>query len=443
MLLKAGRGGTSLESAVDLIGDVAEHERGIPGLSLAVMRRGQLVLAKGYGFSNLEHKIPALPETVYKIGSISKQFTAAAVMKLVEYGKIRLDDPITVYLPDFPTQGHTVHVRHLLNHTSGIREFFTIPGFDVLESGSPEEYSRDDLIEFFKNEPFQFAPGERWAYSNSNYTLLSVVIERAAGMGFEQYLQEALFQPLGLKSSHSCGARPSTGQFAKGYVLRQGRPEIAPPVNMNTATGDGGLCSSVLDLATWAQALASGRAVHKSSYEEMVASTIVRRGYRPAYGFGLSLVPLDGRRRVGHNGDITGFTGALAHYPADDLTVAVLTNRSQVWPETIEKAVARAALGIATPALKDLKLTHAERQQYVGTFDFGVYPLRVLNEGDRLTFDMGMGRSPYVLLYQGGNAFVAQEDPDAIHLQFSVRGGQADRLVLEMAAMRWYADRVP
>ncbi|HEX8335996.1 MAG TPA: serine hydrolase domain-containing protein [Pyrinomonadaceae bacterium] len=168
-----GVGVSSLEAAVDEIAADALRVRPLPGLSVAVARGGKIVLAKGYGFADLERKVPATPETVYQIGSVSKQFTAAAVMRLVERGKVSLDDQLTKYLPDYPTRGHRPLVRHLLHQTSGIKEFFTVKGFDEMESGPPQKYSRQDLIDLFKREPFVYAPGERWAYSNSNYTLLA------------------------------------------------------------------------------------------------------------------------------------------------------------------------------------------------------------------------------------------------------------------------------
>jgi len=431
----------ALEAAVDEIAAAALSERNIPGLSIAVARGGRTVLARGYGCANLEGRVPAAPDTVYQLGSVSKQFTAAAVMRLVERGKVRLDDPLTKYLPDYPTRGNSVLVRHLLHQTSGIREFFTVKGFDEMESGSPEKYSRQDLIDLFKHESFVFAPGERWAYSNSNYTLLGIVIEKASGMTYEQYLQETFFRPLGMTATHSCGARTVGERFARGYVLAEGAYAPAPPVNMNTAVGDGGLCSSVLDLVTWTQALTTGRAVSKASYARMVASERVRRGYKPDYGYGLSLVPLDGRRRVGHNGDITGFMSALAYYPDADLTVAVLTNRARHWPEVIERAVARKALGLPTTTVKDLPLDRARLRVYAGTYDFGVYPLQIKEEGGKLKAYTGLGRPPYTLLFQGAHTFVAKEDPDAIRLTFSLREGRAEQLIFRMAAMHWYAER--
>ncbi len=406
-------------------------------------RGGRIVLSKGYGHADLERKISAEAGTIYQLGSISKQFTAAALMRLVERGKVSLDDPLTKYLPDYPVRGRRVLLRHLLHQTSGIKEFFTVKGFDELESGPPERYSRQDLIDLFKKEPFVYEPGERWAYSNSNYTLLGRIIEEASGLPYEEYLQETFFRPLGMASTHSCGSRPAGGIFAKGYLPGEGGAFApAPPVNMNTAVGDGGLCSSVLDLVTWTRALTTGRAVSRSSYRRMVTPDRVARGYRPDYGYGLSLVPLDGRRRVGHNGDITGFMCALAHYPDEDLTVAVLTNRARHWPEVIEGSIARKALGLPTPVVKDLPLDGVGRRAYAGTYDFGVYPLHLKDEGGRLRFYMGLGRPTYTLLHQGSHAFVAGEEPDAIRLTFNVRGGRADKLLLRMASMHWYADRV-
>lgn len=435
-------GDSALAAAIDTIAAGALRRLPLPGLSVAVARGGRTVLAKGYGFADLERRVPATAETVYQIGSVSKQFTAAAVMRLVEQDRVRLDDPLTKYLPDYPTRGHRVLVRHLLHQTSGIKEFFTVKGFDEMESGPPERYSRQNLIDLFKREPFVYSPGERWAYSNSNYTLLGVIIEKASGLSYENYLQETFFRPLGMKATHSCGARPAGGLFARGYLPGKGAFAPAPPVNMNTAVGDGGLCSSVLDLVAWTQALTTGRAVSKSSYARMVTPERVGRGYVPDYGFGLSLVPLDGRRRVGHNGDITGFMSALAHYPDDDLTIAVLTNRARHWPEVIERSIARAALGMREPAVRDLPLDTESRRAYAGTYDFGVYPLYVKDEGGRLRFYMGLGRPVYTLLNQGGHAFVAGEDPDAVRLTFTMKGGRADKLLLRMAAMHWYAERV-
>lgn len=438
-----GQGGDSaLEAAVDRIAVNALERRPLPGLSVGVARGGRTILAKGYGYADLEKRVQASAETVYHLGSISKQFTAAAVMRLVECGKVGLEDPLTKYLPDYPVRGRRILVRHLLHQTSGIKEFFTVEGFGELESGPPEKYSRQDLVDLFKREPFVYEPGERWAYSNSNYTLLGIIIERASGRTYDDYLRETFFEPLGLGTLHSFGSRPNDPACARGYVPRGGSLVPAPPVNPNTAVGDGGLAANVLDLLRWTHAFTNGRAVSPASYRRMTSAERVRRGYRPDYGYGLSLVPLDGRRRIGHNGDVTGYTGALAHYPEADLTVAVLTNRAQVWPEVIERAVARRVHGLPDPTFKDLPLGGPGPAAYAGTYDFGVFPLKVTVEGGRLLFDMSMGRPKYALLHQGSHAFVAESEPDAIRLTFKLRKGRADKLLLRMASMHWYAERV-
>jgi CubicO group peptidase (beta-lactamase class C family) len=233
-----GRGGDSeLEAAVDRIAADALERRPLPGLSVAVARGGRIVLSKGYGHADLERKVPASAETVYQLGSISKQFTAAAVMRLVERGQVNLDDPLTKYLPDYPVRGRRVLIHHLLHQTSGIKEFFTVKGFDELESGPPDKYSRQDLVDLFKREPFVYEPGERWAYSNSNYTLLGRIIEKASGLAYEQYLQETFFRPLGLSATHSCGSRPAGGRFAKGYMPREGGFAPASPRAHPTSCG--------------------------------------------------------------------------------------------------------------------------------------------------------------------------------------------------------------
>jgi hypothetical protein len=214
---------------------------------------------------------------------------------------------------------------------------------------------------------------------------------------------------------------------------------------MNTAIGDGSLCSSAPDLVAWTRALAAGRVIAPQSYRRMIAPDPVRRGYTPDYGFGLSTVRLDGRARIAHNGEVGGFAGTLAHYPDDDLTIAVLTNGGRLWPEAIEKAIARAFLGLPTPAVRDLPLDPAERDRRVGTYDFGVFPVRVVRveeDGGRLKFVLREGAQEYTLLNQGDRSFVARDEPDAIRLDFEADGVPAGTLVIEMAGMHWYADRL-
>lgn len=426
-----------LHAAIDEIAHEAMQKRGVAGLSIAVLRGDDVVLAKGYGVADVDTSRPATPETVYQIGSITKQFTAAAVLRLVEQGKVDLDAPVSTYLPDYPPPGRDALVRQLLHHTSGIKEFFMVEGFGEMETGSPGEHTRDDLVALFEKEPPIFEPGERWAYSNSNYTLLGLIVERVSGRSYAEALRTSLFDPNGLASTRQCDGSRHSEAHATGTLEENGAIRSVPSINMNTAVGDGGLCSSVLDLARWTRALVTGRAVSRASYERMIASEPVRRGYTPAYGFGLSTVPLDGRARVAHNGEVGGFSGTLAYYPDADVTVALLTNRGRIWPEAIEKAVARAVLGVRAPALRDEPLDALAIERLVGTYDFGVFPVRVVADGSRIKFVLREGAQEYTLLHQGEQRFVARDEPDAIRIELG--SGTA---VIEMAGMRWYAERV-
>jgi len=426
------------EIGVDSIVRRALRDRGIPAVSVAVMRGGEIVFARGYGVADRESGIPATAETVYGVGSISKLFTAAAVMRLVEQGRVGLDDPVGVHVSGFPIRGHTVLVRHLLQHTSGVPDFVLLPGFEAMEQGAPERHTRADLFTLFRDRPLAFAPGAGWAYSNSNYTLLGLVVEAASRSTYARFVEDDLVRPLGLLDTFSCDARVDGSGRARGYSLQDGRIVPAPFFNPNTAVGDGGICSTAVDLVRWMHALASGAAVGRESWSRMSSGSPLADGFRPDYGFGLNLGGFDGRDRLGHSGHAPGFTATLGFYPDDDLVVAVLTNQGAAWPESIEKAIVRRVLGRPAPNLRRLLLSQEGRERYAGVYDTGNFPLVVRAEAGELWIDL---KGPVALEYQGGDVFVSSTDPDAVRLEFGVEHGIARRVTLEFAGMRWYATR--
>jgi CubicO group peptidase (beta-lactamase class C family) len=241
---------------VDSIARVALAERSIPGMSVVVMRGPATLIATGYGMADRESGAPATAGTVYQLGSISKQFTAAAVMRLVERGALRFEDPVSRHLPEYRPQGDSVRLRHLLHQTSGVREEFTLPRYGELISDTTRQNA--ELMILIEREPLGFAPGSRWSYSNSNYALLAAVIERTTGKPYDRFLAEEFFAPLGLVSLHHCAPLPTAPHHARRYVLESGRTAPAPPENMNWIRGDGGLCGTARDLARWTRALATG-----------------------------------------------------------------------------------------------------------------------------------------------------------------------------------------
>ena len=426
---------------VDSVAAAAMRATRTPGLVVVVRRGDTTVVARGYGVANVDARTPETARTVHQIGSISKQFAAAAVMRLVERRAIALDDPVSRHLPEYRPQGDAVRVRHLLHQTSGIREEFTLPryGAGISDTTRPNA----ELMALIEREPLGFAPGARWSYSNSNYALLAKLIERVTGEPYERVLARELFEPLGLRSMHHCAPLPAAAHHARGYTVERGRVVPAPPENMHWIRGDGGLCASGEDLARWARALATGRAVSVDSYRRMTASARLADGTTPPYGFGLSLVPLDGRhRRVSHGGRMAGFTSTLAYYPDHDVTIVVLANLGGLWIESIEQAIARGVLGVPRPLVRDRPLGAADRRAYVGAYDVGVtgVRVRVVDRGGRLWLEWPSPGPTVRLLHQGGGAFVAAEQPDAIGVTFDRTG--AGTATILMAGMHWFGKRV-
>lgn len=419
---------------VDSIAEGERSRQSIPGLSVVITRGGRVLHAEGYGIADRESGTRATPQTVYQIGSISKQFTAAGILRLAERGRLSLDDRVIDVLPGLPGDWSAVRLRHLLQQTSGVRDFLFLPEYEALNANL--ESPAGELRALIARQPLQLAPGERWSYSNSNYTLLAALIEKISGMPYERFLEQEFFQPLGLASIHHCAPHPTAPHHARGYGLRDGSVVAAPPDNMNLARGDGGLCASTEDLARWGLALATGKAVDARSYELMTTPDPLRDGTIPAYGFGLSLVDLDGRRKVAHHGAMTGFTGMLAIYPDDDLVIAVLANRGGLWADGIEKAIARAVLGLPQPDFREVHLGAEGARRFQGTYDLGAFTVRIVEREGRLWMETPPPAPTAPLLHLGAGTFVAATDPDAIRLVF-----EGERLTLSMAGMHWYGSQ--
>lgn len=288
----------------------------VPGVSVAVIRGGRDTLVlRGYGVANLEHHVPATAETVYPVMSITKQFTAAAVMQLAEQKRLALDDSVGRTLPGLPPAWRRVRIRQLLNHTSGV------PDRPILLR---EDLPPDSVVARAAADPFKFAPGTQWSYSNVGYLVLGLIIEKVSGESYAGYLQARIFQPLGLKATHYCDPERVVEHRAAGYVQRDTGVINAPYTSMVTQFAAGGLCSTVGDLAAWNHALARGRVVSPASWARMTTPEGAARAQ--GYGYGLSVTPFEGHRLVGHGGELAGFRVTNAYLPDDSLSVTVLTN---------------------------------------------------------------------------------------------------------------------
>ena len=300
----------------------------IPGLALGVVRDGKLIKAQGFGLANIELFVPVSPETVFQTGSVGKQFTAAAVMMLVQEGKIGLDDKISKYLAGTPEKWKDVTVRNLLTHTSGIADY---ANDENLKHSGPinlrQDYTEDELFQKFTTLPMDFKPGKKWSYSNTGYVLLGILIHKVTGEFYGDFLHERLFRPLGMNSTRIISEADTIPNRSAGYELVNGviknQQWVSPTLN---TTADGALYTNVLDIAKWDAALYTEQLLKKSSLEQMwTPVTLTDREQHP-YGFGWDLAEVNGHRMIEHGGAWQGFTAHISRYLDDRLTVIVLTN---------------------------------------------------------------------------------------------------------------------
>ena len=422
---------------VDSVANDAVAQHRTAGVSVAVVKNGRTVLAKGYGFADLENDVPATAETVYRIGSITKQFTAAGIMRLIEQGKLSLDDTLQKFLPNFPTQGNRVTVRHLLNHTSGIKSYTSLgPKWQRLMR---IDLVPDSLVALFANEPFDFKPGDAWRYDNSGYFLLGMIIEKLRGKPYGQYLADEFFTPLGLKSTVYCDQAPLIKHRAQGYTPRPGGRFInAEPLSMTQPYAAGSLCSTVTDLAAWTLALSSGKVVSPASYKLMTTPGTLNDGKPLTYGFGLGTGVLGGHRQVSHNGGINGFISELHLYPDDSVVTVVLTNTGGPAAPQLERLVARRALGIQD--LPAVPIDASALERLVGEYAIGSTRLRLFVESGRLRAQP-TGGPAFGLKHVGGGRFV-RDDNDDVQFEFAA-GAPAPSFVRRVGTDVATAMRVP
>jgi CubicO group peptidase (beta-lactamase class C family) len=326
----------------------AEIERQrIPGISVAILRNDQVLLSRGYGFANLELRVPASDSTIYQSGSLGKQFTAAAIAMLAEQGELSLDDSIVKWLPEGAGVWDGITVRHLLTHTSGIAEY-TDSTFDYRR-----DYTEDQLLRFAASRPLDFPPGRRWSYSNTGYATLGVLIHRVTGRFYGEVLHDFLFAPIGMRTTRIISEADIVPNRAAGYQLVGGQIKnqdwVAPTLN---TTADGSLYLSVNDLVRWAVALNHRRIPSAPVLARAWAPVHLSDGGEYPYGFGWDLTEQRGHPRIGHTGSWQGFKTALYRYPEYGLTVIVLANLAQAEAGAIAEGIA----GMFQPGLQPPQL---------------------------------------------------------------------------------------
>jgi len=308
----------------------------IPGLSLLVSRDGKPIRAQGYGLANVELQVAVKPETVFQSGSVGKQFTATAVMMLVEEGKIGLEDPLTKFFPDAPAAWKQVTVRELLSHTAGFTDY--PKSFDFRK-----DYTEDQVLKIIERIPLAYRPGTKWSYSNLGYATLGILIHKVTGKFYGDFLQSRIFKPLDMNTTRIISEADIIPNRAAGYRLVKGQLKnqewVAPMIN---TTADGSLYFSINDLAKWDAALYTEKLLRHSSLQQMWTVAKLKNGQPNSghYGYGWSIEEKKGHKVIGHGGSWQGFKTHISRYVDDKLTVVVLINQADAEPGPITDRVA-------------------------------------------------------------------------------------------------------
>jgi D-alanyl-D-alanine carboxypeptidase len=318
-----------------------------PAISVAVVEKGHVVYSKGFGLANLEQDVEANASTVYRIGSITKQFTATMIMQLVQEGKLSIDDSIEKVLPEMPKAWSKVTVKNLLNHTSGIKSYTELKG--MMEKDAMQPTTPLGIIKKVENEPMDFEPGTKWHYNNTGYELLGILIEKLDKRTFAESLKTRILSPLGMNHTYFVSERSIVRYRAQGYSFGKNGYEHAQYLNMDWPYAAGSIESTVLDLAKWDEALYGEKILPKDLLAKMWEPTVLADGTIQNYGFGWGTDKFNGQLLVEHGGGIHGFTTQIRRVPSKGMTVIILTNTDG---PSNPAAIANEVMGLMDPSLK-------------------------------------------------------------------------------------------
>ncbi len=349
-----------------------------PGCALAIVKDGKIIYKKGYGLANLEHSIPITPQSVFYIGSVSKQFVTMSIALLAKEGKLSLDDDIRKFVPELPDYGSPITVRHLIHHTSGLRDYLTLLGIAGIDYGT---YHEDDVVELIaRQKELNFDPGEEYLYSNSGYFLLAVIVERASGKSLREFAEENIFKPLGMKNSHfHDDYRMLIKNRASGY-FPAGKGKFRNFISTFDCVGSGGLFTSVEDLFLWDQNFYHHKVGGKELIDLMHTKGKLNSGEELDYAFALGIGEYKGLKTVSHGGALGGYRSVLVRFPEQNFSVICLSNLSSFNPSRIAYQVADIYLADqfaeekakpeAKPAEKTkfIKLPRKKLQEKVGAY---------------------------------------------------------------------------
>ncbi len=365
-----------------------------PGATALIAKDGEVIYRKSFGLANLELGVSMKPENVFEIGSITKQFTSVSILMLLEQGKLSLQDEITKYLPDYPVNGKTITIHHLLNHTSGIKSYTSMSNF---MSRAREDMSPTELIDVFKNEPMDFDPGEAYQYNNSAYIILGHIIEVVSGQSYANYIEQNIFQKLGMDNSHYGSNTKVIPNRASGYQPSENGYNNAEYLSMTLPYAGGSLMSCVDDLLLWEQALHKNTLITEGSKKLAFTNYTLNNGTPIYYGYGFSVDEINGIPTIEHGGGIFGYTCYGLYVPSEDVYVIVLTNSNGNSPTNVTIEMAAHTLGRPFPKGKQVEVSEKEMKQWTGSYEFEDGAVRFITYKDGSLYSQREGSTNLAL----------------------------------------------
>jgi D-alanyl-D-alanine carboxypeptidase len=399
-----------------------------PGATVIVVKNGKSILRKGYGLASVVENRAMQADDVMRLGSVSKQFTAVAILMLMEEGKLALSDNLLKFFPDYPASGKKITVEHLLTHTAGIPNYTSKPGFFATVA---KDMGVDEMIATFKNDTLEFEPGSAWSYSNSGYFLLGAIIEKVSGLTYASFVEQRIFVPLGMNNSAYEGFERSKQSRAAGHAPGPQGFKPSEIISMTQPYAAGALSSTVGDLAIWDSAIEAGKLLKGSSWKRAFTPYILSSGEKTGYGYGWAIGELEGTSMISHTGGIDGFSTFALRLPKEKVYVAVLSNAEAGLPSSymVGSRLAAWATGKPLPEFKAITLQEKVLDQFVGVYKLGATTRRYFfREGNTLVMS-GTSDPKTILQPYAANRFFEKVDT-LLRVEFvrNAQGGMAARV---------------
>ncbi len=410
----------SLAASIDAV--VAPlYKADAPGATLIVVKDGKTVLRKAYGMADVAGKVVMRPEHSLRLGSITKQFTAVAIMMLADEGKLAVSDPITRFLPDYPTQGKLITIEHLLTHTSGIVSY---TGKADFRSQSQRKFTVPQMLDYFKNDPLEFAPGTKYAYNNSGYYLLGAIVEKISGQTYAEFLEQRIFVPLGMTDTAYEGHERGPILRAAGHQKTDAGFVPSTPMDMSQPYAAGALVSTVEDLAKWDAAVSAGKLLKPASWTQAFTAYKLADGKSTDYGYGWGVDKLRGTQLISHGGGINGFSTYALRLPQEKVFVAILSNSDSglPWPTMVARNAAAVAIGKPFPVYTAIPMSPTALDAFVGTYKVDETTNRVVRrDGEHLVIQR-TGRRPEKIYPFSADSFFMDEVPTTLKFGRNAKG---------------------